>query len=67
MLDEVGLVAALPTALKVGSAEGGGSEGGTSIAAEVLAGLTAMPKTLPSKLFYDDEGLSAVRPDHRVA
>jgi dimethylhistidine N-methyltransferase len=42
MLDFIGTDIAAPSA--------------TDVAAEALAGLTAMPKTLPAKLFYDEAG-----------
>ena len=39
----------------------------TPIALEVREGLSATPKRLPSKLFYDDDRLGPVRADHRAA
>ena len=37
----------------------------TAFAADVVAGLTATPKRLPPKYFYDSRGLRAVRAHHR--
>ena len=38
-----------------------------ALEADVRAGLTASPKTLPPKWFYDDRGQRAVRRDHPPA
>ena len=54
MLDAVTTGADLP-----GQAAGGvGVDGRTAVVAAALAGLTAMPKTLPPFLFYDDAGVA---------